>query len=236
MAIKEMELGDFNIETPSKKRIRRRKRVEVEDTKETETPKKRVRKRRARSAAPKDKSTKSKAARKKPPVDKTQSLALIDEFEQHQAELLDKLPDVMQDEIQHVNEYGHMFKTLSRMARIAEKKYLETNQSKDMYAALKAYAEMREIIADMKAMSDFSQFSEMIKDQIVKPLAHSSAAAIVEYHKEVMSYLQTTLEPSVVILVKEKLSNYAREAGVKIQESVNSGNKAADALFSAGNK
>lgn len=229
---REIELGDYVEEKPRRKlKIKKRSK----DKADKPTVRKRTKPKSEETAEPRTATRKSKTKTKpRSNVRKGESLALVEEFKNQEQEILEKIPSVMENEIQQVKEYGQMFNTLSRMARIAEEKYLDTNQSKDMYAALKAYAEMREIIADMRAMADFSQYSDQIKKEMLEPLAQSSAAALIEYHKGVIGYLQTVLDPGQIRIIKDKLNNQAKEAGIKINEALVGSNSAADSMFSTG--
>ena len=229
---REIELGDYVEEKPRRKlKIKKRSK----DKADKPTVRKRTKPKSEETAKPRTATRQSKTKTKpRSNVRKGESLALVEEFKNQEQEILEKIPSVMENEIQQVKEYGQMFNTLSRMARIAEEKYLDTNQSKDMYAALKAYAEMREIIADMRAMADFSQYSEQIKKEMLEPLAQSSAAALIEYHKGVIGYLQTVLDPGQIRIIKDKLNNQAKEAGIKINEALVGSNSAADSMFSTG--
>lgn len=223
MASKEIELSD--LKRTGKKTVKRRSTKAKTKTKKL--------KRRSKKDS-KDSTSSTKALDKAiEQLEQGESLGdtLATEFDLHQQDVLERIPSALEEEHKHVKEYGHMFKTLSRMARIAEKKYLSGQQSRDMYAALKAYDQMREIIADMKAMSDFTQFAEKIKTEVVDMVAQSSAAALIEYHKGVMSILQTNVDPNVMKLINVKLKSVAHEAGIKVNDARTAGFAVADELF-----
>lgn len=224
MASKEVELGD--LKRSSTKTVKRR-------STKTKTKTKKLKRRSKKKDSSESASTTKALDKALEQLEQGESLGdtLATEFDLHQQDILERIPTALEEEHKHVKEYGHMFKTLSRMARIAEKKYLDGQQSRDMYAALKAYDQMREIIADMKAMSDFTQFAEKIKTEVVDMVAQSSAAALIEYHKGVMSILQTNVDPNVMKLINVKLKSVAHEAGVKVNDARTSGFSVADELF-----
>jgi hypothetical protein len=250
----EFELGDLptktkkkskraTVQSEDKPRRRKLKRTKSKEESVEDKPRRRKLKRAKPKAEQEEKPTKKRSSRRRRQRESdvsevkdgsSVSEGLELEFEHHQQEVLERIPTVMEDQHRHVVEYGQMFNTLSTMARIAEEKYIKDKQSRDMYAALKAYAEMREIIADIRAMADFSQFAEKIKDEIVDAVAQQAAAALVEYHKDSMSLLQTNLEGNVLRIIKPKIKSMAQDAGVKIKEAQTSGFRAADELFTTG--
>lgn len=145
--------------------------------------------------------------------------------------VVERIPSSMTQEMEQVAEYRQMFETLSRMARIAEKKYLKDKLSRDMYAALKAYAEMREIIADMRALADFTEHANRINEAVVTPLVQSSAAALVEYNKAVLSMIQKEIDSSQFPLLKKYVDGFARDAGMKIKTAQDTARGNAAELF-----
>jgi hypothetical protein len=239
MPTKEIEAGDYADRKSKRKgswRAKKRAKQQVveevpfEDMEMEETPEPPKKAKR---------SDKVKSALKKKAKTELMQAAEVGESSSGQGELLsnsfdsvlERIPSSMNQEMEQVREYRQMFETLSRMARIAEQKYLKDKQSRDMYAALKAYAEMREIIADMRALADFTEHANRINETVVTPLVQSSAAALVEYNKAVLGVIQKEIDSTQFPLIKKLVDSYARDAGTKLQSAQNTARESAAALF-----
>lgn len=146
-------------------------------------------------------------------------------------EVVERMPSVFEQENEQLSQYRHMFTKLKKMIRIAEKKYMDSHQSRDMYAVLKAYDQMREMIADLRALADYTQHVETLKVDVIDPFTQSVAAALIEYHKGVDKYLQQNMSSADFRLANQKLKHLASEAGVKIQENRNSAYTGIESMF-----
>lgn len=82
-------------------------------------------------------------------------------------------------ESEYLSEYQHIFQSLQTMTRIAETKYAESKSSKDIYALMAMYSQMRECIADMRTIQDMSHQSDRLLFDIVEPLIKNFGETLV---------------------------------------------------------
>lgn len=145
--------------------------------------------------------------------------------------VLEKMPTLFEQENEQIAQYRHMFEKLKKIMRICEKKYHDTHQSKEIYALVKIYDQMREVIADLRALADYTQHVDTIKLDIIDPFTQSNAAALIEYHKSVSKYLQTNMKSADFRLAENKMKSLATEAGMKIQEARNGAYAGVEKMF-----
>lgn len=92
---------------------------------------------------------------------------------------LDLLPENT-SEREYFDEYAHIFKSLQKLTRIAEKQYQKSKMSRDIYSLCTLYSQMRECIADLRSIQDLSQQSENIISVIIDPMMKSMGESLVE--------------------------------------------------------
>jgi hypothetical protein len=83
-------------------------------------------------------------------------------------------------EREYFDEYAHIFKSLRKLTRIAEKQYQKSKLSRDIYSLCTLYSQMRECIADLRSIQDLSQQSEKIIAEILDPMMRSMGESLVE--------------------------------------------------------
>jgi hypothetical protein len=76
-------------------------------------------------------------------------------------------------EREYYEEYIHMFTKLKAGIRKLEKIQAMSPSTRNVYALIAMYSQQREIIADIRALSDFSENISAILDNVVQPLFSS---------------------------------------------------------------
>lgn len=79
----------------------------------------------------------------------------------------------------YLSEYNHIFESLQNLTRIAEAKYADSKASKDIYALMAMYSQMRECIADMRTIQDMSHQSDRLLMDIVEPIIKTFGESLV---------------------------------------------------------
>lgn len=110
-------------------------------------------------------------------------------------ELMADIPDVIKQENEQIGEYLIMFDKLRDMARECENKYLDKKESRDIYALMQIYNQMREVIADLRALRDVGQLGEILNTEVLGPLVESSANSIVKIRQELLAWSNGHLNP-----------------------------------------
>lgn len=90
--------------------------------------------------------------------------------------LLEQLPQLAPDSQEkiHLDEYLHMFRRLQRLVRKAEKTCLaENSNSREYYALCALYSQQREVIADIRSVSDMSGQVATLESSVIRPAISS---------------------------------------------------------------
>lgn len=91
----------------------------------------------------------------------------------------DLVPEGTQER-EYFDEYTHIFKSLQKLTRIAERKYQQSKQSRDIYSLMAMYSQMRECIADLRSIQDLSEQSERIVSEILNPMNKNVGEVLIE--------------------------------------------------------
>lgn len=133
-------------------------------------------------------------------------------------QLLDELPVVTTtQEQEHLDEYLHMFRKLRRLIRKAEKDCLETNNPRAYYAVCTLYSAQREVIADIRAVSDASGQVKYLDDHVLQPLTRSLGQNLLDVYYQVRKLIIETSNPKDTQFAIAKHEELIKEQGRFLQ-------------------
>jgi hypothetical protein len=116
-----------------------------------------------------------------------------------------------------LDEYLHMFKTLQDMVRVGEQKYLESKATREVYALMTMYSQLREVIADIRSVTDMSSHAENIIQSIVQPAISSIAQAMVDAFYHVRILVRSIAKDEEVQYGVKKIDDIMRDQGLMLQ-------------------
>lgn len=132
-------------------------------------------------------------------------------------ELMAGIPDVIKQENEQIAEYMIMFNKLRTMARHCEEKYLDKKESRDIYALMQLYNQMREVIADLRALRDVTQLGDILNEEVLGPLVESSANSIVKIRQELLAWSNSHLDADSLANFSGALDKIVRRNAKDIQ-------------------
>lgn len=132
-------------------------------------------------------------------------------------ELMADIPDIIKQENEQIGEYLIMFDKLRAMARECEAKYMAKKESRDIYALMQLYNQMREVIADLRALRDVGQLGEILNTEVLGPLVESSANSIVKIRQELLAWSNGHLNPDDLANFSAALDKIIRRNAKDIQ-------------------
>lgn len=132
-------------------------------------------------------------------------------------------------EQEYIKEYLFLYKRLKRLVRKAERKSMESGQSRDYYAFCTLVSQQREVIADLRSISDLSGQVQMLLEQALQPMVSQMGQAIVNsFYQQRRLILETSKEKETQFAIKKldeitgdvskALQVYYEQAAVKIHE------------------
>lgn len=100
---------------------------------------------------------------------KTQAIKVLE-----QTPMIQAVPQ----EQDHMEAFLHILTKLQSIVQIAESKYEETGSTREVYALMAMYSQLRETIADIRTITDSSQQVETLITEVLRPLAKSFGQSI----------------------------------------------------------
>lgn len=119
----------------------------------------------------------------------------------------------------YLDEYIHLFVTLQAVARKMERKVLKEPQSRDIYALSTLYSQLREVIADVRSITDMGQQVEMIVAGAITPFASDITQCVTDVYYQVRKLLRETTKPKETQFALNHLDELVRQLGMGIQQS-----------------
>ncbi len=117
-------------------------------------------------------------------------------------------------------EYVYIFESLQDIARIKEEQCRNNKaQSKDVYALMQVYNQMRDVIADIRALRDISQVADEICVDVLEPYAQSSAGTLMDFYQNIEQYARRNLDDHQITPFVKQLKMYAKAGGAALQSA-----------------
>jgi hypothetical protein len=212
-------IGSTKIKATTKTKSKKRK--SLKDKLEKETKKSKIKKEKPERIT-ESKSKKEKPKRKK----KKSSKELMKKAEKAsgqisalEAQLVEAQNDPTIRESEQFQEYFEMFNSLKVIARVIEKRCKESAQSKDIYALMQLYNQMREVIADIRTLRDIAGVAELLRDEVIDPLMQSSANELVQLNQALRQFILKTIEGDSALAIVNKLNDLSANAGDALHEA-----------------
>lgn len=122
--------------------------------------------------------------------------ALLDtsDMEHRAQEYIEAIPDIVRQENEQIDEYIRMFEKMKLIVRKAENQYLQHGQGRDLYPLMQVYNQMRELIADLRALRDVGQLGEVISTEVVTPFAQLGGNGLVKMAQEINAWIKSNCD------------------------------------------
>ena len=169
------------------------------------------------AAAPQPAPTRSAPKPKPKPKKKAKpDLAALKREAESVMSSMTELPD---EEAAQLEQYQHMFTTLVDIAQALETRILGSTNSRDVYPLMQTYNQIREVIADMRALRDMGSIGDRVNQEILYPFVQSAAKDAGEFYQSITRQCKRLLPPElfeqVDLLLREEFQAY----GGKLQAS-----------------
>lgn len=148
-------------------------------------------------------------------------------------EVMDEIPDVIKQENEQIQEYMTMFVQCQDMARICEKQYKTSKQSRDIYALMQLYNQMREIIADLRALRDVGQLGEILNAEVLGPFAESAGTILVGVFHQINAWNKKNLPVELISAAQNSTQTIIRRAAKDVEQAYQAGLDKTVQIFSA---
>ena len=133
-------------------------------------------------------------------------------------DVISALPSQLIQDSEQVQEMVRMFDKLRDMATKLEQKFDENPSPQTVYALLKVYDQVRECIADLRALRDISQMGQLLNDEVITPLVQSIASAVSTMYQNIKMDTNKTLPPEYIRQLTSILDSHVQYAATEIEE------------------
>lgn len=121
----------------------------------------------------------------------------------------------------YLDEYMHLFVTNQRMIRKLERQMLTADfvQQRDVYALSALYSQQREIIADIRSISDMTQQVEMLQNTALTPFASEVTQHVTDVYYLMRKLITEIGRPKEVQFGLKQLDDLVKQLGMGIRDS-----------------
>lgn len=133
----------------------------------------------------------------------------------------------------YFDEYHRIFESLQDLMTIAEDKYRDSEQSRDIYALMAMYSQMRECIADMRSIQDMNEMSERLISSILDPFFKAIGQVMVEQFYKQEKAVKTNVKNSTIAEeLTAELRQITSDSAQKMQDQYSSSRELVYRYFS----
>lgn len=133
--------------------------------------------------------------------------------------VVEGIPDIVKQENEQIEEYMLMFQNCRSLARIAEKQYYKSKQAREIYPLMQIYNQMRDIIADLRALRDVGKLGDVLNDEVLSPFVQSTASTLINVQQKLASYYKSNLNEKDIAETTRALNRIIKEAAQDITKS-----------------
>lgn len=127
---------------------------------------------------------------------------------------------ISNQEREHLDEYLHMYRSTSLLIRKSETHCLQEDtkpDSRDLYALCALYSQQREIIADIRSVSDMSGQVATMESTVIRPMISSIGQNILDCMFQVRKVILDSCRPDQVQNATYALELITKEQGKFMQ-------------------
>lgn len=141
--------------------------------------------------------------------------------EQGQA-LIERMEDSVFDQNrEQFEQYRAMFDNLVGIANTCLERYETSSSTREIYALMKVYDQLREVIADMKALQDVSDYLSNIDENVIRPFATAAADQLMELIRSLNTKANSILSPDQAAALMDHMKKQSKNTGLKLKEAYN---------------
>lgn len=136
------------------------------------------------------------------------------------------MPSLSGENQKQLDQYVHMFGKLQEVSLLLEEKILSTKTSRDVYPLMQTYNQMREVIADMRALRDVGALGQLVNDEVLHPFMQSVASRVVDLYKDTaqeinrMTADNPTLSSALIKVFEKQLAALGAGVNLDYQQSL----------------
>jgi 2-succinyl-5-enolpyruvyl-6-hydroxy-3-cyclohexene-1-carboxylate synthase len=206
-------MGVEKLDVSGSKKSKKSSQLPIEEKKKRkkkeklETPEKRERR----------KKKEKRRLRKAEKLRESTELAIIEA--NHDMLLVGEVVGATNTEQEYMDEYRNMFTSLQNLKSDYELMMGEKPQSKDVYALMSMYSQMRECINDMRLINDSGEQAEHLCRTVLEPFLKSVADSMIQSFYKTMSAITASAPESQIVDLTAKLKEITATSSLDVQKA-----------------
>ena len=149
---------------------------------------------------------------------KSKASQLESRVKSEEADLIDHAEELA-DENEYLKEYLYMYRSLKRLTRMAKRTAIESGSGRAYYAYCTLLSQQREVIADVRTMTDMSgQVNQLLQD-VLQPFSQSMGQAILGSFYQLRTLAKETTNPKDTKFAMGKIEEIVKDVTRALQHS-----------------
>lgn len=198
---------------------RKRKRVTEEDAQ----PKRKLKRRKSANVEPesvkKKVTTKKAVARISATSSQSERRAELERLKAEAEAVIERIPATNSEDAEQLAQYRHMFDKLVDIANILEENITSHRNGREVYPLMQTYNQIREVIADMRALRDVGAMGSLLNDEVLAPMMQSISQDTVDLYQAVIRLHASHLDHHQAAALKPKVDQLFSSAATSMQRS-----------------
>jgi hypothetical protein len=129
---------------------------------------------------------------------------------------------VSDDDKRYFDEYLHIFDQLHEIIRRMEGKVKIMQSSRDIYALMALYQQQREVIADIRSITDYTEHASRIIEDVLVPLFNTLTQKTLDINFQMRKLIIEVAPEESTQKALRVLEDLTREQGRVMQDSLSS--------------
>lgn len=132
------------------------------------------------------------------------------------------VPATVQRDNEQFVEYLQMFKQCQNIARAIEERFEDRKSPRDVYPLMKIYEQMREIIADLRAIKDVTELGEVINEEVIGPMVENVATILIGFHQSILAWNNSNLDANQIASAKHTFDQLLGKSAKEVEQAYHS--------------
>ena len=135
---------------------------------------------------------------------------------------------------EHYDEYLHMFKKVQTAIRMFEKELRFSKSTRNVYALIALYSQQREIIADIRAITDYTENVNRIMSSLIQPLFSNITQSNLDIFYHIRKLVIEVSKDDQTQYALKRLEDLMREQGRYLQDKYENASEKLTQIISEG--
>lgn len=149
---------------------------------------------------------------------KRKASALEEKVKVAEADMIERAESLAGDQ-EYLQEYLYMYKSLKRLTRQAKRAAIESGSGRTYYAYCTLLSQQREVIADIRTLTDLSGQVDLLLNDVLQPFSQSVGQSILNSFYQLRKLAKETTVPKETQFVLKTIETIVKDMTRVLQHS-----------------